>query len=279
MQRKTPSSATTITDPIEVTQMLKPYSSNSAGSPTIFDPEVVKSCLPFFGGEDPKTPESSPEGSAAENPSAGGNSGQAGSGAASAAGGDSGQPEMTPQQITDLLKQVSDLTKNVNTLSKENETYKKKEADAVKATQSREEALESDLTEAQQTIAKMDSVIRHVALVNAIQSNKDLEFHSAKHVLRELDPNAFELDVDLENGTATVTGIENDLKRIAKECSWLVKSNGAGNAGNQGTPPAPRRGSGNPPSGGSGTPDAASRRADLIKRYPIIGHGRPVATR
>lgn len=30
--------------------------------------------------------------------------------------------------------------------------------------------------------------------------------------MNELDPNSFDVDVDLENGTATVTGIESEIK-------------------------------------------------------------------
>lgn len=250
----------------------------SYSSPATFDPDVVRKALPFFGGEGPETPDPSSTGSATDSPTAGGNSGSASSGAASTTDDGSGQStDISPQQVSDLLKQVADLTKNVGSLTKENATYKEKETQATRAAQSREETLEQDLTEAQQTIAKMDSVIRHVALVNAIQANKDLQFHSAKHVLRELDPNAFELDVDLETGTATVTGIENDLKRIAKECSWLVKTT-AGDSGGP-APAAPRRPSGNPPGPTGTSGDKATRRADLIGRYPVIAHGKRPATR
>ena len=179
-----------------------------------------------------------------------------------------------PDKMTDLLKQVADLNGKLSSLSKENEQYKTKEQQAQRAQQSREETLEQDLTEAQQTIQKMDEIIRYTAVMNAIQSNPNLEFYSAKHVMRELDPNGFDLEVDLENGTATVNGIDNELKRIARECEWLVKSNGKAAAnGNPPTTTKPRS-SGAPPTPPGGNSSKTNRRRELSKRVPVIMHNR-----
>lgn len=186
---------------------------------------------------------------------------------------ESAPEEKSGEEMKNLLKQVEELNNKLSAVAKENEQYKAKEQQAARAQQTREESLEQDLTEAQQTIHKMDEIIRYTAIVNAIQSNPDLEFHSAKHVLRELDMNAFDLDVDLENGTATVNGIESELKRIARECEWLVKSNGRAAA-----PSAPatstRRGSGAPPTPASAGNSKTNRRRELSKRFPVIMHNR-----
>ena len=131
------------------------------------------------------------------------------------------------------------------------------------------------MTAAQQTIQQMDQVIRYTAIINAIQSNPDLEFHSAKHVMRELNLDNFDMDVDLENGTATVTGIEDELKRIARECDWLVKRNGKidqGIGGNAGKPKVKPSGAPPAPPGSNGS--KANRRQELSKRFPVIMHNR-----
>ena len=182
--------------------------------------------------------------------------------------------EVTPDNTQELLKQVSDLTGKLQALTKENEDYKGKEQQATRAQQSREETLEQDLTEAQQTIEKMDQIIRYTAIINAIQSNADLEFHSSKHVMRELNPEAFELDVDLENGTATVTGIQDELKRIARECDWLVKKNGRMETSNTSGAKPKVKASGAPPAPPGANGSKTNRRNELGKRFPVIMHNR-----
>ena len=182
--------------------------------------------------------------------------------------------EVTPDNTQELLKQVSDLTGKLQALTKENEDYKSKEQQATRAQQSREETLEQDLTEAQQTIEKMDQIIRYTAIINAVQSNPDLEFHSSKHVMRELNPEAFELDVDLENGTATVTGIQDELKRIARECDWLVKKNGRTEASNTSGAKPKVKASGSPPAPPGANGSKTNRRNELGKRFPVIMHNR-----
>lgn len=190
---------------------------------------------------------------------------------------DISETQVDPEKVSELLKQVSELTGKISSLSKENETYKNKEQEAQRAQQSREETLEQDLTEAQQTIHQMDQVIRYTAIINAIQSNPDLEFHSAKHVMRELDMEAFDMNVDLENGTATVNGIDTELKRIARECDWLVKHNNrAGGDTNGGSPKPKVRSSGAPPAPPGANGAKANRRQDLSKRFPVIMHNRSV---
>lgn len=181
--------------------------------------------------------------------------------------------EMTPEKVTALLKQVSDLTGKIATLTKENEGFKTKETQAQRQQQTREQQLEADLQERDKVIAKMDAVIRHTAVINAIQGTKDVEWHSARHVMNELDPNSFELDVDLENGTATVTGIESELKRVAKECHWLVSKDKTQTPSGGSQRPA-ARGSGTPPPAPNGANTKQTARAELINRFPVIAHGR-----
>lgn len=187
--------------------------------------------------------------------------------------GNSDALSKNPEAIADLLKQLNDATKTIKQLESKTQNYEKEKSEAIRAQQTREEQLEADLTQAQQTIAQMDAVIRHTAIVNAIHGMKDYEFHSARHVLNELDPNSFDVDVDLKNGTATVTGIESEIKRVAKEMPWLVAQ--AKSSGNSTNRPSPRS-SGAPPANPNGDADKVARRAELMKKFPVISHGRAV---
>ena len=92
-----------------------------------------------------------------------------------------------PEAMADLLKQLNDASKTIKDLQSKTASYEKEKANATRAQQTREQQLEGDLTEAQKIIEKMDSVIRHTAIINAIQGIKDYEFHSARHVLNELE--------------------------------------------------------------------------------------------
>lgn len=229
--------------------------------------EAAKATLPIFGGEQDEvaTDESSGTEDKASSDTAVDNGNDA-----------SATPELTqnPEAMADLLKQLNDATKQIKDLQNKTSSYEKEKQNAARAQQTREEQLEADLTDAQQTIAKMDSVIRHTAMINAIQSMKDYEFHSSRHVLNELDPNAFDVDVDLENGTAIITGIEGEIKRVAKEMPWLVAQAKSGNL-NGGKSPMPRS-SGAPPGNPNGDAAKVARRADLMKKFPVISHGRAV---
>lgn len=234
--------------------------------PRKVDFQAAQAALPFFGGaeeegdtatavaDEPTT--STPESTTSES---------------STATETAKTSELSPEQIADLLKQVSDSNRKLTEATAKLSEYENKEKSAARAQQTREQVLEQDLAEAQQTIQRMDAVIRQTALINAIQGAKDIEFHSAKHVLRELDPNVVELDVDLENGTATVSGIETELKRIARECDWLVKNN---SVPTQDVKVRAPRGSGAPPAAPNGSNDKASRRQELVNRFPVISHGR-----
>jgi hypothetical protein len=95
--------------------------------------------------------------------------------------------------------------------------------------------------------------------------------------MRELDMEAFDLDVDLESGTATVNGIDNELKRVARDCEWLVKRNGRVSGGGAGEQVKPKvRSSGAPPAPPGANGAKANRRQDLSKRFPVIMHNRSV---
>jgi hypothetical protein len=229
--------------------------------------EAAKAALPIFGGEVEET-ETTDESNGIEDTAA----------ATDAVDSVDSSPNedltKNPEAMADLLKQLNDASKTIKDLQNKTATYEKEKAQTTRAQQTREQQLESDLTEAQQMISKMDAVIRHTAMINAIQSMSDYEFHSAKHVLNELDPNSFDVDVDLANGSATVSGIEAEIKRVAKEMPWLVSNNKA--SGNTVSGKTNLRASGAPPANPNGDAAKVARREALMKKFPVISHGRAV---
>jgi hypothetical protein len=242
--------------------------------------ERAKMALPIFGGTTPtetKSTESSSGGSGEPSSTTSEN------GETSSAGGDSGKPkEMSPEEIASLLEQLSDTQNKLTEATKKITAADAEKQKQERAQMGKEEALTADLEQAQQTIIKMDAALKNQAIINAINSFRDIEFHDINFVLRELQSSAsdvFEnMDVDLENGTVTVKGVENHLRRIAKEKDWAVKKNAAGAStqqqnGNQ--PPAPPAGSsGAPPANPTTNQDKAARRKSLADKFPVIAHGR-----
>lgn len=238
-------------------------------SPAFWVPslEAAKATLPIFGGTAPTTgSEESSEESKSTTKSKSESSG-------GSAGGDNPAEQLSPEQISELVKQVSTLTETSKTLENELNGYKQKEDDARRASMGREEAQQEELTKAHETIAAMDEVIRYVALVNAIQNNGDkIEFHDVNFVLSKLDPNSFDLEVDLEHKRASVNGVEGELKRIAKDFDWAVKKNSVPGTEQRG--PGRPRSSGAPPAPPTVNQSGATRRAALEEKWPVITHGR-----
>ena len=240
--------------------------------------QVALAGLPFYGGTTPTGTESSSTTDTGTSQEAGSTSGgQSGTDTSQQAGGDSGsQQQMDPQQIADLLKQVSTLTSQNKQLLTENNTFKAQQQQKERENMGREQALETDLQNAMETIEKMDRALKNQAIMNAIGSFDEIQFHDPNFVLHELGQDILEnMEVDLENGTVTVSGIENDLRRIAKEKSWAVKK--VAQQEQQQTTQTREikpKGSGAPPPPPGGSGDKASRRAALIDKFPVIGHGR-----
>jgi len=236
--------------------------------------EAARAAFPLFGGAEDDDTETSPADSD-KSPAT------TSSDTTSSAGGEPNLKEaevpnleaMTPEKIAELLKNVTDLSTKVTQLTAENNTYKTKEQTAERAKQTREQQLEQDLVDTQKIVAKMDAVIRHTAIVNAIQGAKDIEFHNARHVMSELADTAFDVDVDLESGSATVTGIDGELKRIAKEFPWLVSKDKTHAPANQ-TQQRVTRGSGTPPGGAGDNNKKLTTRSEMINKFPVIAHGR-----
>ena len=220
--------------------------------------EKAKSVFPIFGGTGPVTtdPATTTE---TTTPSGGTTTTE-------------NKPEVvTPEQAADLLKQVTELTGKLTDTQTKLSAHESEKEKAQAATRTKEENLQKDLETVQKTVAQMDAVIQHLAKINAIQAFKDAEFHSARHVLAELGDDEYQLDVDLEGGTATVTGMERALQRVMKDSPWLVSKNATEVTQQQQTVTRRAPGSGAPPAPPTGQGNNPERRSAMIGKFSAIG--------
>ena len=236
----------------------------------------AKLIFPIFGGTSPEGATGSSGGTGSDDSGKAGNTGssqssQSSQSSASAGGDGSAQ---TDSQLADLLSQVADLNSKLADQATRIQGYEQKEQEETRKSQTREQNLENDLNTANQTIDQMNSVIQYLAIENAINGFKDGEWHSSRQVFAELRDGGYqyEVDVDLESGTATVRGIEDALKKIAKDSPWLVaksKTQAPTQQTRNGT-----RASGSVPSASTQASGDAARREALIERFPAIGGSR-----
>lgn len=181
-----------------------------------------------------------------------------------------------PNALGQLLSQVEQLQKDLKDAQGKVGTYEEEKQKAERAQQTREQQLESDLQQRDAAIQQMDAVIKNMAITNSMLSQKDIKWNSVKQAIAELQPDEYEIDVNLEKGSATVSGLDKAAERIAKQFPWLVD--------NGGTLPSPPktpatnkpRGSGAPPAPPPADGDKQARRNRLMKRYGVIASGQPI---
>jgi hypothetical protein len=182
-----------------------------------------------------------------------------------------------PNALGQLLSQVEQLQKDLKDAQGKVGTYEEEKQKAERAQQTREQQLESDLQQRDAAIQQMDAVIKNMAITNAMLSQKNIKWNSVKQAIAELQPDEYEIDVNLEKGSATVNGLDKAAERIAKQFPWLVASE-ATPPGNPKTPPTNKpRSSGAPPAPPAADGDKQARRNRLMKRYGVIASGQPIA--
>ena len=178
-----------------------------------------------------------------------------------------------PDAINKLNAQLAQANKLAEEATATANSYKQKEEAAARAQQTKEEQLQTDLDNANTIIQQQDAVIKNSALTNALLAQKDFEWHSVRQVMAEIQDGEVQVDIDFDSGQAVVTGADAAVKRIAKDCPWLVSKDKASDQttaqGNNGSGTRVR-GSGTPPRPPSGNETKQQRRQELSKRFPVI---------
>jgi hypothetical protein len=177
-----------------------------------------------------------------------------------------------PNALTQLLSQVQALTTKLGEVTTERDGYKTKEENTRRAQQTKEEQLQTDLDNEKVKNEKLFNILKSKIVENAISNAKGYEWYSTKQVMAELNNEAYEVDIDVENLSGTVSdGINAEIKRIATQCPWLVSKDKTKTPDGQ---QPPRRPSGTPPAPPTGDAAKLSKREALIKKYPVIVQGR-----
>ena len=231
--------------------------------PTINSLDAAKASMPFFGGVE-VTPdeETTTTDTDATTDTAGGDTTTTVDPVA--------QLQSDPNALAQLLQQVQTKDQELNQTKTKLQQYETEKAASDRAKLSEVEQLKTDLAQRDQIIEGMDRVIRHNAITTALLQVKDTQWNSVKQVMAELDDSAYDVQVDLENGQATVTGIEQEARRIAQNYPWLVKSSGP----TDGSKPRTPRPSGAPPVTPTDAGGKQTRRNELMKKFPVIAGGR-----
>ena len=178
-----------------------------------------------------------------------------------------------PNALSQLLSQVQALTTKLGEVTTDRDSLKTKQDQAARAQQTKEEQIQTDLDNERLKTQKLFNILKAKIVENAIGAQSNYEWHSVKQVMAELNADAFEVDIDEEQLTGTVKGIESEIKRVATQCPWLVskdKSKTPDN-NNQQRPQRPSGGPVAPPTSGDAK---LSKREALIKKYPVIVQGK-----
>lgn len=248
--------------------------------PTSFHSNETQKILdsyPFFGGTTPETTAGTsgdPQGKTENQPSGG----------TGAEEDPIKKLQSDPTALQQLLQQVSKQSSDLANVAKERDTLATEKEKQARAVASKEENLQKDLESAQFQIEAQHEVIVGMAKNNAFLSaamSANVQFHSLKQAMAELDENNFSVDVNLDERKADVQGIENEVKRIAKDFPWLVKTTAnndeqGGSGRGPGRPPHRPGGTGAPPQApkGGSQGNKGQRRDSMMNRFPVLMQGR-----
>lgn len=225
---------------------------------------------PIFGGEDP-VEQPKPGDPANDQGNQGNGAGQT---TTTPAGGLQDNDQISrlkddPEALTTLLRQVQNLEADLKAVSSERDSFQEEKDQAARLQMSKEQQLQTDLDNANLQIERMQAVISQAAIKNAILEQGDYSWHSITQMMAELDPKNYDVDIDLDNGKAVVSGMESEVKRIADKCPWLVKSSAKTESSAGG-----RRTAGSPPRPPANQEQQKAKRDALISRFPVIAQGR-----
>lgn len=260
---------------------LKPFSSMPKFYGKTPTPEFVLSAWPIFGGEGDETTTTTTTTQDDGTTTTTGNdttTTTTGNDKTTTAGGSGSDDVISklqsdPNALNQLLQQVQNLQNDLKTVTGKHDALQQEKDQQARSQMSKEQQLQTDLDNATVALEKMDRVIRRVALENAVLEHKDVQWHSIRQMMAELKDDEYDVDVDLDGGCATVTGIKDAVNRISKECPWLV-ANKANNP--VGSSTQTRRTAGNPPRSPGNQDQQKAKRAGLISRFPAISSGQPI---
>lgn len=166
------------------------------------------------------------------------------------------------RRIVELSRESARRRREKNAEKRRADAAEKERDELKNAGKDEQETLANKLKKSEEENEKHLTRIQNMAVRNAINENDKFKFQNVRLVMRELDYD--DLDIDLDTGD--VDGLEGQLRKIAKEMPYLVK--GKSGSSEQGGKPAP---TGRNPGNGSQAP-AVTEEKELLKKYPFLAN-------
>lgn len=173
------------------------------------------------------------------------------------------------RRIAELSSEAAKRRRERNTERKAREAAEAERDKLANAGKSAEETLKAELEKEKERNSTLTGAVTKNLLRNEILEHDKYKWHDVSLVIKELDHDELEVDID----EMKVDGLTDQLKKLAKEKPFLLKgkskeddsdddqNNGGGGTGSTGH---------NPRNGGRGTGDKVTQREALVKKYPYL---------
>lgn len=207
--------------------------------------------------------------------SGGGEQSGSGDGSANSGAGDGDSGTAGGEQTPDLQAQLDEERAARIQLQRERDEAAERAADAANASADEADRVASERDSYKQKYEKLKELMSTSYLDNAIRGQTKFDFHDTEAVRAFLDQSKIRLDLD----TGQIDGLDEQLRKIAKDKPYLVKQpENAGGGDGFTPPPGPNTGTGSHPYGGSARQSVTDKQK-LGQKYKIPGYGSMAAGR
>ena len=236
-------------------------------------PEWAKTVRPIFGsdgdGEGAGAGAGEGAGAGAGAGTGDGKPGAGGDGKVTTNAEENKAPQLTQAQIEKLIQDNAAAQAEISAYQTEKQEREAAQEEAERATRSKEENLEKDVQRLSEENGQLKIVNERNLLDLAIFRNKSYQWIDEGDVAALLDRSGIKIDA----AKGTITGIDEALKKLAKDKPHLLKqkeneNNGGGNGG-LGTGFQGGMPSGGTPSGGNDG-SKATKRQQLENRFSVL---------
>lgn len=178
---------------------------------------------------------------------------------------------INPDDFNKAIRDRDSAQAELQALQAEKQQREEAEEQAAAATRSKEENQAKEIGQLKEDNAKLTLVNTENLLKLSIYENKKYSWKDASIVSKLIDRS--EIKIDVKSGK--VEGVEDALKKLAKDHAYLLAGaddNNSGN-GNSGVPngfPAGAPASGGVPGGGGDSSAKANKRRDMENRFPVL---------
>lgn len=179
----------------------------------------------------------------------------------------SGIEDPKDRRIAELSREAAKRRRERNAEKKAREAAESERDKLANAGKSETDQLKAELEKEKERNNSLTGAVTKNLLRNEILENDKYKWHSVEIVMKELDHD--ELDVDIDE--LKVDGLAEQLKKLAKEKPFLLKGKSSeNNDDDQGGSGGPGSTGHNPRNGGRRTGGELTQREELLKKYPSL---------